>query len=1069
MLKQGLYEQLINQELKEEIRSAEAAERQRVETGAVDAAESARVLAEYVAKLLEKRLTAVAEESGMEEAEEEQVRLINQMLSTLGSESGKDLLPLTEERRVDQLLSVVNTKNSAFAFQEHGSFPRPGTSLAQSSLFTGSDHEPPMFVELAKEIESADRIDLLVSFVKWSGIRLILEPLKKFTERGHLRIITTSYMGATDVKAIEELAKLSNTEIKVSYDTARTRLHAKSYMFYRESGFSTAYIGSSNLSRAAISSGLEWNVKITSQDQPSTMDKMEATFESYWNSSEFETYQEGDSKKLQEAIYRERYKDDPNFNNFGTNPYIMEIQPYPYQQAILDKLAAEREIHHRYKNLLVAATGTGKTVVAALDYRRFCQKFGHERKPRLLFVAHREELLQQSLATFRSVMRDPTFGSLLVGRENHPETIDQLFASIQSFQSKDFTKHVPDKNYYDFIIIDEFHHAAAPSYQSLLSYYEPKILLGMTATPERMDGKSVLPYFDGRIAVEIRLPDAIDRKLLCPFQYFGVDDTTDLSQIRWTRGGYDASELSNVYSMEQYGAKKRAEWVLEETDRYVTDWNDVTGLGFCVSKAHAKFMSDYFNDHDVPSMYLTSDTSDADRKSAEQKLVSGQVKFIFVVDLYNEGVDIKSVNTILFLRPTESLTIFLQQLGRGLRLSEGKECLTVLDFIGQANKKYDFELKFTALLNKAHGSLADEIKRGFISVPRGCYIHLEKKAAKNILRNINASLGAQGKLIQRISTFEEDSGRPLTLDNFLSYYSMDIKDLYTERETKGSNAAGFYRLCVKADKREDFEEPLEETITKVMGKICAIDSRRWIQTILSEFMPGTVSDATEEERRLMLEMFQYTVWPTNSTKDPHDYSDLEGDMASIRKNPVMCQEICDILQYNLDHLDFVDENVDHGFTCPLDLHCHYTKDQILVALGHPERAKSMRQGVLYLKDRNLDFFINTLNKADKDYSPTTMYADYSINEHLFHWQSQSTTSEASNTGQRYIHHKEMGSQILLFVREYNKDQTGTAPFVYLGKADYVSHQGSSPMNIIWHLERPIPAKFIRQTGKLLAQ
>lgn len=527
MLKQGLYEQLINQELKEEIRSAEAAERQRVETGAVDAAESARVLAEYVAKLLEKRLTAVAEESGMEEAEEEQVRLINQMLSTLGSESGKDLLPLTEERRVDQLLSVVNTKNSAFAFQEHGSFPRPGTSLAQSSLFTGSDHEPPMFVELAKEIESADRIDLLVSFVKWSGIRLILEPLKKFTERGHLRIITTSYMGATDVKAIEELAKLSNTEIKVSYDTARTRLHAKSYMFYRESGFSTAYIGSSNLSRAAISSGLEWNVKITSQDQPSTMDKMEATFESYWNSSEFETYQEGDSKKLQEAIYRERYKDDPNFNNFGTNPYIMEIQPYPYQQAILDKLAAEREIHHRYKNLLVAATGTGKTVVAALDYRRFCQKFGHERKPRLLFVAHREELLQQSLATLRSVMRDPTFGSLLVGRENHPETIDQLFASIQSFQSKDFTKHVPDKNYYDFIIIEEFHHAAAPSYQSLLSYYEPKILLGMTATPERMDGKSVLPYFDGRIAVEIRLPDAIDRKLLCPFQYFGVDDTTD--------------------------------------------------------------------------------------------------------------------------------------------------------------------------------------------------------------------------------------------------------------------------------------------------------------------------------------------------------------------------------------------------------------------------------------------------------------------------------------------------------------------------------------------------------------
>ena len=1072
MLKQGLYEQLINEKLQKKILEARKAEEQRVETGAVDAAESARVLADYVAKLVEKQLTAVAESATKEEAEEEQVRLVNQLLEAIGGADRENLLPLTSEKKVDQLLSVVNTKNSAFAFQKRGSFPRPSTSLAQSSLFTGADHEPPMYVELEKEIESADRIDLLVSFVKWSGLRLILEPLKKFTDRGgKLRIITTSYMGATDVKAIEELSKLSHTEINVSYDTERTRLHAKSYMFYRESGFSTAYIGSSNLSRAAVSSGLEWNIKITSQDQPPTMEKMKATFESYWNSSEFETYQEKDKEKLQEAIYRERNKDKAKYPEQGTNPYILEVQPYPYQQAILDKLQAEREIHQRYKNLLVAATGTGKTVVAALDFRRFCQQFRQDRKPRLLFVAHREELLQQSLATFRSVMRDPTFGSLLVGRENQPETIDQLFVSIQSFQSKDFTKRVPDKHYYDFIIIDEFHHAAAPSYQELLSYYEPKILLGMTATPERMDGKSVLSYFDGRIAVEIRLPDAIDRKLLCPFQYFGVNDTTDLSQVRWTRGGYDAGELSNVYSMEQYGAKKRADWILAETNRYVTDWNDVIGLGFCVSKAHAQYMSEFFNDHGVPAMYLTSDTPYAERTRAEQKLVSGQVKFIFVVDLYNEGVDIKEVNTILFLRPTESLTIFLQQLGRGLRLSEGKECLTVLDFIGQANKKYDFEKKFMALMDGNHGSLSEEIKKGFVSVPRGCYIHLEKKATEHILSNINASLGVQGKLIQRISTFAEDSGRPLTLDNFLTYYDMDIKDFYTKKETAGDNAAGFYRLCVKADKGENFQEPLEQELTKALAKICAIDSRRWIKTLLSELSPEAAVEGAAQgaERRLLLQMFQYTIWTSTSTKNPHDYGNLDGDMASIKQNPTLCREICDILQYNLDHLDFVDESVDLGFVCPLDLHCHYTKDQILVALGHADKVKSMRQGVCYLPDRKLDVFINTLNKADKDYSPTTMYADYSINEHLFHWQSQSTTSETSKTGQRYIHHKALGSKILLFVREYNEDQTGTAPFVYLGKAEYRSHQGSSPMNIIWRLERPIPAKLIRQTGKLLAQ
>ncbi len=1045
MLKPGLYEQVVTDGIESEL---EEVPEECKDVGKIDAAEASKVLSAYVSEVVRQRMDQIFDADSRKSLEK-QIEIANRIIREVGGPDGSSeqavhgegaqLLTLREEDSPDAIFKKDIRKT-----------PRPETSMAFSSLFTGAVREPQMLTELKKEILSADRIDMLVSFIKWSGLRMMIEELRSFTASGGtLRVICTSYMGATDVKAVEELNKLPNTSIRISYDTRRTRLHAKSYVFYRDTGFTTAYIGSSNMSNAALTSGLEWNVKVTEKDMGDTIDKVAATFESYWNDPEFTLYDSGQRDRLTRALESERYTGEER-------KFVFDIRPYSYQQEILDRLEAERRVRGQNKNLVVAATGCGKTVISAFDYRRFCSE--HPSEPnRLLFVAHREEILKQSIETFRGVLKDPNFGDLMVG--NHqPQTPEHLFVSIQSVNSRRLYERLP-KDYYSFIIVDEFHHAAAPVYQHLLKHFEPQILLGLTATPERMDGENILDYFDGRIAAEIRLPEAIDRKLLCPFQYFGVTDTVDLSEIRWTRGGYDRKELSNVLSMNTEVAKRRADNVVENIYKYVTSVDKMKALGFCVSVEHAKFMSDFFNEAGIPAMHLEAGTRDEIRGEAKKKLERGEVKVIFVVDLYNEGVDIPSVNTVLFLRPTESLTVFLQQLGRGLRLDEGKECLTVLDFVGRANSKYNYEEKFAALLSNTKHSVESELKRGFVSVPKGCYIQLEKKASEYILKNIRNSIETRRGLISKIGTFSEDTGRPLSLNNFLEYYHLDPRTVYQ----RGS----FSELSYEAGVREDFGRSEGGVVERAFPKLAAIDSRRLLNFLIAR-LPKMQStrwpDLTAGEQRMM-QMFYVTVW-----QEPIDSADPEPQLDKVRRltrSGALFEELMSLLQYQYSHIDFVDQALDFGFDCPLDAHCTYTRDQILVALDFM-KPNTIREGVKWLPEKKLDLLFVTLNKSDKDYSPTTMYKDYAISDLLFHWQSQSTTGENSSAGLRYQHHREMGSKVLLCVRESKHDRwNNTGCYTILGFADYVSHTGSKPMNITWRLEQPIPAKYLKETKKLI--
>jgi superfamily II DNA or RNA helicase len=939
---------------------------------------------------------------------------------------------------------LLQIRNKAFA--DH---PKPETPLSEASLLTATAGDPSLVSQLKQEILHADGVDILVSFIKWSGIRILKDELEEFTRRGYLRVITTSYLGATDLKAIKFLLSLPNSEVKVSFNTRQTRLHAKAYIFHRNSGFGACYIGSSNISRPAMSEGLEWNTKICQYGTAHLWEKINATFETYQCSREFEAITHADLTRLNKALELERH---PGTVNESDHFAFFDITPYPYQQEILDKLVAERTLHGRSKNLVVAATGTGKTIIAAFDLKN---AFPRPHQTRMLFIAHREEILAQSRTVFRHILKNENFGELWVGK-NTPAHQEQLFVSVQTFRSQKLWESLsPD--FYDYIVIDEFHHAAAPSYQELLDNFEPKILLGLTATPERTDGNDILKYFDYHISAEIRLPDAINRKLLSPFQYFGISDGVDYTHLSWRRGGYDLQELESLLIT---GDDMRARLIIDKTCDILLDVSQARGLCFCISQNHARYMAEKLNAAGIPAMALTSHTPDDGRKNAIRQLRNRELNFLCVVDLFNEGVDIPEIDTVLFLRPTESLTVFLQQLGRGLRLCEGKDYLTVLDFIGRAHQKFNFEIRFRALLGQTQKSVSQEIKASFPSLPSGCVIEMEKEAQKHVLENIRHQLRLANKnqLAARITSFHHDSGLVLTLENFIHYHHLSLDDIYRR--------ASWSRLCVTAKMREDFEDPDEVILSKGLRRFCHNNSAPQLERLyrlLQDILIPQTLDAMPDADRKLLTMFCFSIW---NSKPPA--TTISENLFRLTQNPVLLEEIRMVISLLIKQADIAVHQPEVPFICPLSIHACYTRDEILSGLGFLtfSHRHGIREGVKYLADIQTDLLFITLDKTEKDYSPTTMYQDYALDETLFHWQSQNATSDTSPTGQRYIHHQQQGSHILLFVREKKKIQGLACPYYFLGPATYVRHTGSKPMSIIWQLKHPMPARLIRTTRRL---
>ncbi|MFW6342371.1 MAG: DUF3427 domain-containing protein [Halothiobacillaceae bacterium] len=951
-----------------------------------------------------------------------------------------DELPLPPFRR---LLEVRPPEAAAIG---QAQAERPDTPLGVSTLLTGSSRTPSLVSQIRAELHSADRADWLVSFIKWSGIRPLKEALKRFTEvpapdgGPRLRVATTSYLGATDLKAIEFLTSLPHTEVRASFDTHRTRLHAKAYTFHRQTGFGSSYVGSANVSKVALDEGLEWTAKISQHELPQLWRQITAAFESHWDDpAEFEPVQRGDLFRLKAALEAEQ---GATSGNPAPASNFFELRPYAFQQEILDAIAHERSAG-LHRHLVIAATGTGKTMVAAFDYQRLTRQRDDGTRPTLLFVAHRKEILQQALNTFRHVLRDNAFGDLLVG-DSTPAQHRHLFCSVQSWHSRKLDTLPP--NHFEYVVLDEAHHASADTYQALLDHLRPDTLLGLTATPERSDGRDIRQDFGDRFTHEIRMPDAIEQRLLAPFHYYGIGDhpDIDLSGLEWQRGGYVTAELQAVLGAND----ARARWVFDHLLDTVADPARIRVLGFCVSREHARFMARRFADWGLPAVALTADSNAEERRQVQGELVRRRIRVIFTVDLYNEGIDIPEVDTLLFLRPTESLTIYLQQLGRGLRLHDEKPHLTVLDFVAPQHRRFRYAGRFRALSNQPRRRVDQQIEHGFPWLPSGCLVDLDRVARAHVLENIRQQLGIRRpQLIQQLQQLVREEPDP-------GYHAMlDWLHLDTPDDLLRHGPPCLLRAEASGQKLESIEH-YRKPLTRGLRQLAQCDDMTLLET-LSGHLQGSGSASSE-----VLTLAYALLWPNDRPGD----GSLMAVEQFVREHEALRDDLLGIAGYRRNTL-LPASGIHLDRTGPLELHASYTREQILLALGKGslEKPHTSREGVVHVSQRRVDAFFVTIDKADADFSPTTLYEDYAITDRLFHWQSQSRTTPESPTGQRYIHHSKRDYRPMLFVRPRRTLANGlTAPFHFCGPLRYQRHEGSQPMSIVWELEYPLPAHLLRE-------
>ena len=935
------------------------------------------------------------------------------------------------------------------------------------------------FVHLKNELMTCKKFYFIVSFIKYSGIQLLISTLDELEALGiQGEIITSVYLNITDPKALSKLLSYKNIKVKI-YNNSNESFHTKAYLFEKEK-YHTCIIGSSNISQSALYSAEEWNVKLTDNDFFDIYNQSFNQFQKLWNSNEAIELTEDFVGKYEE--YREKNRPQNTFDYRKIQTEKKKFIPNSMQIEILEKLKNTRESGNN-RGLVVAATGTGKTYLAAMDVKDF---FKNRKNSSFLFIAHREELLDNAIRVFSDILHidKENFGRIFSG--NKEVGHNMIFASVQSLRNcyKEF-----DTDKFHYIIIDEFHHASASSYETIIHYFKPEFLLGLTATPERMDGKDILALCDYNLVGEMGMRKAMEKDLIVPFHYFGVNDiTVDYEKIPYRNGKYDEEILSNDLSV-----SIRTDYIVEKMEKFGYDGKYMSGIAFCQNIKHALYMKNEFSRKGYKSELLTSKINLTERSKILESFRNKEIEILCVVDILNEGIDIPDINLLLFLRPTLSSTVFIQQIGRGLRKSVGKDFVTIIDFIGNHRKDYlitkvfSDEIHNKSFLYEKKEKIIEQIKNQFANIPGASYIELDRICQERIIDKIEKiNFTSRNALKEMYNEFKNDIGK--SPEEFLEISDFDSNiELFVELVTK---VGSFYETQVQFEndnfiKYYRMKNPKTDLLAYMEKKIRLCEPFTYLT--VKFFLKSKYEGQNLRNKYINSEILlsEYKKYFSIKDKFKNFYLlerifneliedeilevDLYGYKISKKYEAIFYEEdknfekrLSDLINLGLN--EFRKNDIEEFNDNVLITHKEYKRIDLQILLDSKVPKGTWRAGYANT-EKDICLFIT--NDKSHIMQENLKYDNSLHSDEIIQWISQPKTYHSSSVGQMFIKHREKNMKVHIFARKYAfMNGNKTNPFIYLGQADYYRSFGDKPMTILWKLRRKLPQELIQELYKL---
>lgn len=908
---------------------------------------------------------------------------------------------------------------------------------------------------ITKLLEQCDSFIFNVAFINYSGIQLLLDSFELCKQKGVKgKILTSTYLNFTQSNALEKIKEYENINLKI-FDCNESNIgfHSKAYIFEFRDSYKIL-VGSSNITASAFKTNIEWNIKTISKKDDEYSNSLLKEFHSLWE----------ESIDVDKG-FLDSYKSFLSFNKKQEKfIYKKEIKANSMQKEALDKLEFLRSKGEN-KALAIAATGSGKTYLSALDIKKFDAK-------RVLFLVHRENILLKAKESFEQIFENRSCG-LFTGNKKQKDS-DYIFATIQTM-NRYFEEFL--KKHFDYIVIDEAHHISSSSYKKVYEYFKPRFLLGLTATPNRTDNVSIFEYFDENIACDIKLNDALEHKLITPFHYFGLSDIESIN--------YENIDLNRIDELAKLlSVNKRVEFILEKMNYYGYSGKKRKVLAFCASKEHCFYMEDEFNKRGINSISLTSLDSIEKREASIKNLEdeNSSLEVIFTVDIFNEGVDIPSINMVLFLRPTNSSIVFSQQLGRGLRKSFNKEFLTVLDFIGNHNRPFLVSLALMGNNAIDKESIKLSLANNFANI-QNAFIYMDEISKKRVLEALNKeNFNSLKYLKDEYFNFKNFLGKKrIKLVDFISYDDMvdPLKFI--------STCKSYIEFLVKVEKDEELKLlGLNEQFLKAIRFIESLLPIKRVyefvvlkyllneefininitKDLLSKYLERVDEKTIEHSFRFLDQEFFDSAQTSRmlklvELKNGKLYRTKE--FSSLLLNSIYKEYFEDSLNYGLLVYEERFSIKDYGMPF-LKLYEKYNMLNI-AQLCNFNKIHSSFRGSGFLKYEN-DFFLFINLEKDK-FSKASRYENAFLSKDIFTYESKPSHKSDSGDGYKLCNNKKEGVKLHIFVRKFVQVDKKTQSFIYLGLANAIEYKENKPIKLKLQLEIPLRTELYEEFTKII--